>query len=1055
MKVTELHVAGQGAWPDLAVDRLTPELNVFYGPPRTGKSTVAQLAAQLLYGRTGSPWRRQFGQATPLAEGSLAVDAPQGEYVLRRRRDGSPHGRLMVAAASGAPVDSHTIRSLLSDVSPRLLSELYAVDFAEPPRAQVLLDGEFARQFTQAIAHDNQSPAYVPTAGEAVAPPLGDRRRIDELVRRRDDIVRQIEEQMSGQLRESASLEHELRQVDAALAKRRQALEKLQVRLRGAEAELAEIEARLRLFTLEASVRRGPAIDGDQHGRALARLDAEIVRSRQMLAELQTRQADVRRELAELQPDGTADSACLLADQRATVGVLERLLDDLDAEVAQLARALEPGRGVVADGHGRLSPVADMLRQQVYALCGQITEQERAVHREVLAAESRQLQRAQTDLGERLELLLRRRQSHVHEAELAARPVVMLAQPPVERHCQCQRHDEFIRRSGAMLLARTDRSRQEDDFRHRRLELERDRDSLRNGVDALDREIQELTARWQRLQHNRAQAGRLPLDELRLELDRLETEINRRTACATTLAPLELASPHRRVWKASDVLAQLTGGQLTQIRLNRDGGAAGVIDAAGRTLALDALTAAQQDQLYLALTLALTSSLSSRGVDLPLLLDEPFLRQDPAGAATMAGVLVEFCRDGRQAIVFTEDREAVRRFTSLGVEVRDIDLLRRGSAVQAPATLTDVEPVVRVVRQPVDAPPRALRLAGGPVAPRDEREVYYLSLAASLAEFPVLGRDTAAVFADLGILTVDDLLAADAADVARRLNRPAVSAATVRLWQSHMSLMCFVPSVSLVDAQVLAACDIGSPEALFTIDVPLLADAVSRLLASPRGRRFASSAERCSRQRLSELQKLARRQRDRWHEASGRYPWVERPSDAAPIAAQRTARPRRKPSGQTRRSTRCPSPSRYGSCSSPPVRSSRRLRSALRPPSAWPTWGSARWPICSTPTPNPRPRNSPSLKSPRPSSPGGRAKPAWRAASPSCETWAPGSWWPAASRSRSRSRASAPRTSSAACRALCRTAEGRRLLKNRKPPSRTRIAAWIRQAAHRRPLEAA
>ena len=77
-----------------------------------------------------------------------------------------------------------------------------------------------------------------------------------------------------------------------------------------------------------------------------------------------------------------------------------------------------------------------------------------------------------------------------------------------------------------------------------------------------------------------------------------------------------------------------------------------------------------------------------------------------------------------------------------------------------------------------------------------------LDVARLRADFPVLGNDTALVFSSLGIRTVEDLLAADAADVARRLAHPAVTADAVRLWQQHTSLMCFVPGVSLVDAQV-------------------------------------------------------------------------------------------------------------------------------------------------------------------------------------------------------------------------------------------------------------
>ena len=90
MKVTQLRLAGQGAWPELFVDRFGPELNVFSGQPGTGKSTVAQLAAHLLYGKTESPWRRQSGQSTPLAEGAIEVASPQGAYLLRRHRVTGP-----------------------------------------------------------------------------------------------------------------------------------------------------------------------------------------------------------------------------------------------------------------------------------------------------------------------------------------------------------------------------------------------------------------------------------------------------------------------------------------------------------------------------------------------------------------------------------------------------------------------------------------------------------------------------------------------------------------------------------------------------------------------------------------------------------------------------------------------------------------------------------------------------------------------------------------------------------------------------------------------------
>jgi len=909
MRITQLRLAGQAGRPELLVDRFSPELNVFFGQPGAGKSTVAQLAAHLLYGKTEPPRRAgrgQFGQNMPLAEGSIEVESPQGRYLLRRHRDSTPQGRLSIASSSGAAVESRTIRGLLSDISPRLLAELYAVDFAEPPQAATLLEGEFAREFTQSInpeiAGDNAVEAgQVCQQHALVTSTKVDRRRVDELIRRRDKVVREIEDQMSASRRESGALERQLREVEAALAARRQQAEELHARLLAADAKLAEIAATLRYFTLASTVRRGPAVDEEKQRAQIAGLDAEIARCRQTLSDLQLRDAAVRRETAELHPDGTADSASCLADQRATVGVLERLLDDLDAEVAQLARSHEPGRCIGCDSHARLSPVAQLLRQQLYTLCGQVTEQQRSVRRVQLQAEARQLARAQTDLSEQLEHLLQQRQSLVHESQLARRPAVLAPQTPAASHCQCTSHAEFVRSSTVMLIA-GDGPRREEVARTRRVEMERDRDRLRAKADALQQEIETFEAHWRRLQHNRATSGSgVSLDQLRAELDQLEKDIQRTLQGARpTVTSSTAAAPHRQPWKASDVLAQLTDGQLMQIRIGRESHGATIIDRAGGALGVKELNPARQDQLYVALTLALASSLANRGIDLPLFLDEPFLRQDERGTAAMVGVLDEFARQGRQIIVFTEDRAAARRFESLGVEVRNLDELRRSAPlakpvaapaiVAGPAELT----TVKIVREPIDQSKPELRVAREWSPADDDRDVYFLTLEASIADFPVLGNDTAKIFAALGIDSVAELLFADAADVATRLKRTTVTADTVRLWQSHMSLMSFVPGLSLNDAQVLAANEVTSPEALFTIDVRLLAESIERFLGAERGRRFASVRDRFTRDRLSELQKLARTQRERWLQMRDRFSWADRPVSVAPVIAARISEhPRR------------------------------------------------------------------------------------------------------------------------------------------------------------------
>ena len=137
----------------------------------------------------------------------------------------------------------------------------------------------------------------------------------------------------------------------------------------------------------------------------------------------QPRATGLQPELAQLGADGSADSVTCLADGRTPLGVSERLLDDLDAEVAQLARGNESSRPLGADAHARFKPLVELLRRQLYALCSQWSEQERRTARQQLQAESRQLARAQADLGEHLELLLARRESLVQEFQAASHPV--------------------------------------------------------------------------------------------------------------------------------------------------------------------------------------------------------------------------------------------------------------------------------------------------------------------------------------------------------------------------------------------------------------------------------------------------------------------------------------------------------------------------------------------------------------------------------------------------------------------------------------------------------
>ena len=894
MRITHLSLSGHGAWPDLQIGAVQPQLNVIYGQAHTGKSTAAQLVSHLLYGKASSAWRRQFGQMIPQVEGSLTVDSPSGAYLLRRQYDHSgagsktTAGRLTIAAVDGTTVDSQAVRTLLSGLNPRSARELFSVDFSEPPRIEWLLNDPFSKELTDPFSGETaRSITGGPTCSNVLSDSgwdeRMDRRRVDELIRQRNAMAQELQQQFGVRGKESDLLQRELKDVEAALRNARDQAEQLQARMRGLETELAEAETRLRYFTLDTRAEHmGSGLSRNQYEEQLAKLDTEIAKCQNSLGDFQSCEKAVRTELAQLGADGTADSVSCLADGRATLGVLERLLSDMDAEISQLARAGEPGRGVGHDSHARLLPVSQLMRQQVYTLCGQLTEQQHCERRRQLTAEIRQLQHLQSGLGERLEQLLEQRQSIVRQTQLAGQPVLFVPQPPATDHCRCASHGHFVQQSESMVLGRADSGRNKDEAHHQLGELQRAHGEVGDELAALQLEIDRHNTRWKVLQGERVHLiGSAVIQQKQTELGRLEKKIEQLLQVAET--PTALQRPG--TWHASDVLAQLSGGDLVQIRLERNNLRATVIDRSGQTLEIDRLTPPQHDQLYLALTLSLVSDYGARGIRLPLVLDEPFLRQDAPHAATMAGVLDEFARAGHQVLIFTEDREARRRFAGLGRCLVDLEELRTRQSPTAwptvrPATIaaaSDTETSepedsfrTRVVRETFGADNGPILRLAAVRSDTHSEDVFYLNESSSWDEFPVLGRETAALLGRLGMHSVGDLLAADPMETAARLDRPEIREQTVRLWQIHMRLMCFVPGLSLDDAQLLAAVGINDPDDLIGADLDMLWQSVEEFLATDHGRQFRASQPRCSRSRLGRWGQGARRNRDSWKRSRSR-----------------------------------------------------------------------------------------------------------------------------------------------------------------------------------------
>lgn len=873
MRITEIQLRGntlpwqQGSSDDVLED-LSPQLCVFSGPAGSGKSAVARMITNLLYGK--SPEHAEGHTA----EGGVVIHGRGGEYLLRRVDDGRRQGRLTIASRGGSATDSQTIRNLLDGIDPTLLAQLYAIDFRYPPPIGFLANEALTGR-TSGERDNRQGPPRSLATGNASTK---SRRELETLIRRRDELAEAIENYYKEGRSDSAVLERQLQEVDQALAEGRQRQKQLKTELADLDKRLAEIEAHLRYQALAAHLIDDADRADDTAQREIEALEEEIRRSRAMIAEVEPRAAKVRRDLAALHPSGAAEDVSGLAEQRVALQAMERLLDDLEAEIALLARSPETRRPSADQAHARMRPAAELLRQQIYVLCGQITTQQQAAERRFLELESERLERVQRDLSDQLETLLSRRQALTSAQRLQARPALTSPTAPIADACRCTGHEQAIEPTDLAETHAPKDARLLDELQGERAALV---DTWRVRTDQLAevcRETEAAEQQWQHLQRKRSRiADRGALDELREELARLEAQIE------TCLDPPLSEASTSDSWRASDLLAQLTDGRFVQIRTRGDAQTPNIVDRSGRVVRWATLSAAEADQAALAIALSIIARYAEQGIELPLVLDEPFLRLDAAEAAIMAGVLEEFAAAGHQLLVFTGDREACRRFETLGVAVRRLGTPAPAAPASRPtkATSPPAATTFRIVRESADvaAPTEDAGHRHRATASEHLDAVHYLATEDTLDRFPVLGSATLEAFAALELQTVGDLLAADPEEVARGLSRDRVTPQTVRLWQAHTLLMCYVPGVSLDVAQVLTACEVWSPADLLDRDPSDLIEAAEEFFRTERGSRFMAVRGYFNDAGIRAWRQMAKRDRQRWQAVAGAGRRGKRPGE--------------------------------------------------------------------------------------------------------------------------------------------------------------------------------
>ncbi|MCO6046549.1 DUF4332 domain-containing protein [Aeoliella sp. ICT_H6.2] len=729
--------------------------------------------------------------------GYVDIASSLGRFRLERHAEQVDRGsfvepRLSVAALDGHAARAETTRELLAGISPEVAARLFVMRSSSDAQLNWLLSEELAAELHEL---ENRSPYEKSSAAPYQ---VG-----DDLFAERDALTHQIEMLLSDKRRSSEAMEsalHELdrdsREAENQLAEQRRELDRVL-------AELAELETQFRYRELSDFVER--ETDEAHHAEqqpALLELDEQISKWRRTLAELEARDAAVRHRLSQLHPD---DSSPLLplADQRACVSIAQRLVADLDSEVARYARPTDSQACLCQHTHARLHPLVDTLGQQVAKLSHLVEQYEAAVEVEQLKSEAEHLARSQTALRGTIDQLLDRRQSRLRTSR--------------------------VRRTDS------EASQLPEDMQGLLAGLERRRGELNGKVVEAERHLADLATRRDRVRRDRAELlNDSSLTQLR---ERLES-VNRRLEGGNEHSARSVRSV--APWRASDILAKLSDGRLREIRLSEHGRSTTVVNRQGNVVRQCDLNDVDRRLVCISLQLAAVAGTAEWGLELPLVVADPFAELPAAEASILTLVLHDWARSGHQVFLVTASRMVIDRLRSLGQPILGLE-----TATQRPEV---VQPVQR------DEPKLTLH----------DADMFALDLQDSIGRFRVLGDDTSALFAEIGIDTLADLLAADAEQVSHSLDRTGISAEVVDLWQTHVAMMVYVPNLSLGEVQLLTGGGIQNLAQLAEADADELYAAIDQYLETPRGVRHRGLRPYLSLDAVQTWISDAQRYRHRW-----------------------------------------------------------------------------------------------------------------------------------------------------------------------------------------------
>lgn len=681
MKLASLHIDRFGARKDLRLADFTDHLNVVYGPNGSGKTTIIQFLRWMLFGDRDEISRRYLNTSGGPAFGSVTIRDARGLRSLERRcQAGSMLSHLTTPGQLDGAIPPTTVSNVEFD-------RFFVVSFDRARNIADLINAANAHGLAlhvdeSKLEQSRQLRSRIDSMRQELTA-FSHLESRDQLMLRRQQIESQINGYRQSTLEQLRSLQEQKASILQSLAEPQSTVDHLQNV--AATLEDAIATRKRHLVDLREQWETEHRLIAEQRQERVDELSEQLHRWHQILQEVRVRLDELRNRQDTASTYRSTDPAEL----QLFVKQLGLKIQDIEQDLHYVQDPAERYEGRMEADYLRqiLQSAMASLRTELLQI-GQSVEQQRFSSRDQAAREElNYLLRVEREISDLVETLSRQRTQlsdyYAAGMDVAPRDFTFVASTPWIQSSLPNSYPSSVSRTdfASDAFGRTSKFEgsvnqlwsEYDDFRLRHLSDRRNTAAAK--LSEAELRVRELQQELQRvetaIEHHQSDTR---IESLQRELHSLHERLlvlDRRAELERRLADLEtqyqqladLTGSSSTVQRATAYLRQLTDGEFAQIQISQDHrcrvtSRSRVLDSRhqtpGDSFVYDyaQLSRGVQDQVYLALTLAIVEALESHGKHAPLVLNDVFSNLDQTAMRALVNVL-ETCSHKQQILVFT------------------------------------------------------------------------------------------------------------------------------------------------------------------------------------------------------------------------------------------------------------------------------------------------------------------------------------------------------------------------------------------------------------------